>query len=174
MGETVETVTDFIFLGSKITADGDCSHEIKRRFLLGRKIVTNLDSEAQSCLTLCDPMNYTVHGILQARILEWVTFPFSRGSSQPRDQTQVSHIAGGFFTSWVTREAHKPRQHIKKQRHYLANKGLSSQSFGFSSSDVWMWELDHKESWAPQNCFWTVVLEKTLESSWTTNETSQP
>ena len=46
----------------------------------------------QSCLTLCDPMDYTVHGILQARILEWVAFPFSRGSSQPRDQTQVSHI----------------------------------------------------------------------------------
>ena len=46
----------------------------------------------QSCLTLCDPMDYTVHGILQARILEWVAFPFSRGSSQPRDQTQVSHL----------------------------------------------------------------------------------
>ena len=54
---------------------------------------------AQSCLTLCDPMDYTVHGILQARILEWVVSPFSRGSSQPRDQTQVSLIAGGFFTS---------------------------------------------------------------------------
>ena len=52
----------------------------------------------QSCPTLCDPMDYTVQGILQARILEWVAFPFSRGSSQPRDQTQVSHIAGGFFT----------------------------------------------------------------------------
>ena len=60
---------------------------------------------AQSCLTLCDPMDYTVHGILQARILEWGAFPFSRGSSQARDQTQVSRIAGGFFTSWVTREA---------------------------------------------------------------------
>ena len=53
----------------------------------------------QSCPTLCDPMDYIVHGILQARILEWVTFPFSRGSSQPRDQTQVSYIAGRFFTS---------------------------------------------------------------------------
>ena len=54
----------------------------------------------QSCLTLCDPMGYTVHGILQARILEWVAFlPFSKGSSQPKDQTQVSHIAGRFFTS---------------------------------------------------------------------------
>ena len=62
---------------------------------------------SQSCLTLCDPMDYTVHRILQARILEWVAFPFSRGSSQPRDQTQVSCIEGRLFTSWATREAHK-------------------------------------------------------------------
>ena len=60
---------------------------------------------AQLCPTLCDPMDYTVHGILQARILEWVAFPFSRGFSQPRDQTQVSFIAGRFFTSWASREA---------------------------------------------------------------------
>ena len=60
---------------------------------------------AQLCPTLCDPMDYTVHGLVQARILEWVAFPFSRGSCQPRDQTQVSCIAGGFFTSWATREA---------------------------------------------------------------------
>ena len=54
---------------------------------------------------------------------------------------------------------------LKKQRHYFANKGSSSQSYGFSNSHVWMWELDYKESWAPKNwCFWTVVLEKTLES----------
>ena len=59
----------------------------------------------QSCLTLCDPMNYTVHEILQARILEWVAFSFSRGSSQPRDRTQFSWIAGGFFTTWATKEA---------------------------------------------------------------------
>ena len=58
----------------------------------------------------------------------------------------------------------EPRQHIKKQRHYLANKGPSSQSYGFSSRHIWTWELDHKESWAPKNwCFWTVLLEKTLE-----------
>ena len=60
---------------------------------------------ARSCLTLCNPMDYTVHGILQARILEWVAIPFSRGFSQPRDQTRVSCTAGGFFTSWATREA---------------------------------------------------------------------
>ena len=58
---------------------------------------------AQSCPTLCDPMDYTVRGILQARILKWVAILFSRGSSQLRDQTQVSHIAGGFFTNWATR-----------------------------------------------------------------------
>ena len=60
---------------------------------------------AQLCPTLCDPMDYTVHGILQARILTWVAFPFSRGSSQHRDQTQVSCIAVRFLTSWATREA---------------------------------------------------------------------
>ena len=58
----------------------------------------------------------------------------------------------------------QPRWHIKKQRHYFANKGPSSQGYGFSSGQVWMWELDCEESWAPKNlCFWTVVLEKTLE-----------
>ena len=59
----------------------------------------------QSCPTRCDLMDYTVHGILQARILEWVAMPSSRRSSKPRDRTQVSHIAGRFFTSWATREA---------------------------------------------------------------------
>jgi len=99
-GDTMEKVRDFIFLGSKITADCDSSHEIKRHLFLGRKAMTNLD-----------------------------------------------------------------RQHIKKQTHYFSNKGPSSQSYGCSSSHVWMWELDHKESWAPKNwCFWTAVLEKTLES----------
>ena len=99
MGETMEIVRDFIFLGSKITLDGDCSREIKRCLLLGKK----------------------TYG--------------------------------------------KPRQHILKQRYYFADKGLYSQSYSFSSCHVWIWELDHKESWVPQNwCFWTVVLEKTLES----------
>ena len=60
---------------------------------------------AQSCPTLCDSTNSTVHWILQARILEWVAFPISRGSSQARDRSQVSHTAGRFFTSWATREA---------------------------------------------------------------------
>ena len=95
-GETMETVTDFIFLGSKITADGDCSHEIKRCLPLGRKAMTNLDS-----------------------IL----------------------------------------------KHYFTKKCLYSQSYGFSSSHLWVWELDHKEGWTQKNWwFWTVLLEKTLES----------
>ena len=97
-GQTVETVADFIFLGSKITADGDCSHEMERCLLLGRKVVTNLDS------------------ILKSRD---ITLP-----------TKVCLV-----------------------------------SYSFSSSHVWMWELDYKESWVPKNwCFWTVVLEKTPES----------
>ena len=104
-GETVETVSDFIFLGSKITTDGDCSNEIKRRLLLGRKVMTNLDSI------------------------------------------------------------------LKSRDYYFANKGPSSPGYGFSSGHVWMWELDCEESWAPKNwCLWTVVLEKTLESSLNCNE----
>ena len=64
----------------------------------------------------------------------------------------------------------QPKQRIKEQRHYFANKGPSSQSYGFSSSHVWMWELDSKEIWAPKNwCFWTVVLEKT----WTARRSNQ-
>ena len=63
-------------------------------------------SESRSVLSDClQTMDYRIHGILQARILEWVAVPFSRGFSQPRDQTHVSHIAGGFFTSWATRKA---------------------------------------------------------------------
>ena len=69
------------------------------------------------------------------------------------------------LTSWK-KSYDQPRQRIKKQRHYFTNKGPSSQSYSFSSSHVWMWELDYKESWAQQNwCFWNVVLKKTLESS---------
>ena len=98
MGEKMESVADFIFLGSKITADGEWRHEVKRHLLLGRKAITNL-------------------------------------------------------------------QHNKKQRHHFADKGPYSQSCGFFSSHIGMWELDHKEGWVPMNwCFWTVVLEKTFES----------
>ena len=66
------------------------------------------------------------------------------------------------------------RQHIKKQRHYFNNRHMSIQSYGFSSSHVWMWELDYKESWAPKNWwFWTVVLEETLENPWTKRRSNQ-
>ena len=94
-GETVEMVADFILRGSKITEDGDCSHEIKRHLLLGRKVMTNLvvssSNENHSVVSdSCDPMDCSppgssVHGILQARILEWVAISFSRVSSQPRN-----------------------------------------------------------------------------------------
>ena len=68
----------------------------------------------------------------------------------------------------------QPRQHIKKQRHDFADKRPSSQSYGFSSSHVWMWKLDYKESGVLKNwCFWTVVLEKTLESPWTARRSNQ-
>ena len=76
------------YMGTKV-------HEVgKHKLEINMKVKVT-----QSCPTLCNPMDYTVHRLLQARILEWVTFPFSRGSSQPRDRTQVSHIAGRFFTS---------------------------------------------------------------------------
>ena len=97
--EKLETVADFIFWGSKITADGDCSHEIIRHLFLGRKVMANLDSILKS-----------------------------------RDITLSTKV------------------HLVK-------------AMIFSSGHVWMWELDCEESWAPKNwCFWTVVLEKTLES----------
>ena len=72
-----------------------------------------------SCPALCDPMDYTVHGILQARILEWVAFPFSRGPSQPRGQTGVSSIAGRFLTNWAIREALHCGKHGAKNHNHL-------------------------------------------------------
>ena len=91
-------VTDFIFLGSKIALDGDCSHEMKSRLLLGRRAAGG-GLVAKLHLTLETPWTVTlpgssVHGILQARILKWVAISFSRGSSQPRDRTLISCIAG--------------------------------------------------------------------------------
>ena len=88
---------------------------------------------SQSCLTLCNPMDCTVHGILQARILEWVAFPVSRGSSRPRNRTRVSCIAGIFFTSWATREAleFKSSHHMKEKYSSLKKKKRAYElSFG--------------------------------------------
>ena len=97
-GETVETMSDFILGGSKITADGDCSHKIKRLLLLGRKGMTNLDSILKSrditlptkvrlvkALVFPVVIGSSVHGISQAIVLGWIAIFFSRGSSQPRD-----------------------------------------------------------------------------------------
>ena len=111
----------------------------------------------------CSLPGSSVHGIFQAIVLEWITISFSKGSSQPRDRTWVSHIIDRRFTIWARGDC--PRLHVNKQRHYFANRGPSSQRYGFSSSHIWMWVLDYKESWTPKNwCFWAVVLEQILES----------
>ena len=88
----------------------------------------------------CNPLDYTVCGILQARLLEWVAFPFSRGSSQPRDWIQVSHIAGGFFTSWTTREA-------QKDWYWWIRESLKWGNYSLGCIDIWiiadgLWRLD--------------------------------
>ena len=102
-------VVNYIRRGSPESLQESDIHLKVRNFTLSQGsqdyVLTSEVKVAQSCLTLCDSMDYVVHGILQARILEWLAFPFSRESSQPRDQTQVSRIAGRFFTSWATREA---------------------------------------------------------------------
>ena len=103
---------------------------------------------AQLCLTLCDSMDCTVRGTLQARILEWVAYPFSRGSSQPRDWTQVSHIAGSFFTSWATRETQPIWEKNLKTSGYMYMWWLrASQVTQFSgsvtSNSLWLHGLQH-------------------------------
>ena len=112
-GETMETVTDFIFLGSKITADGDCRHEIKRHLLLGRKAMTNMLLLLLSCCSrvrLCATPETAAH---QA--------PLSLGFSRQEHWSDDKH-----------------RQCFKKQRQHFAHKGPCSQNYGFSSSHVWM------------------------------------
>ena len=100
----------------------------------------------QSCLTLCNPMDCSVpdssiHGILLARILEWVTIPFSRGSSQPRDWTQFSLIAGRFFTVWATSEAPKMVQTLTKcTQHVLSSYYMNQQSHTWAFITE-MWKL---------------------------------
>ena len=102
----------------------------------------NLESEVKwktlSCVWLCNPMDCSLlgssgHGILQARIVEWVTFPFSRGSSQPRDRTQVSQIAGGFFTIWATMKAHNLQKKKKRKNQttvHLKHRNVCTPKFG--------------------------------------------
>ena len=102
---------------------------------------------AQSCPTLYDATAYTIHGILQARMLEWVAFPFSRGSSQSRDWTQVSCIAGGFFTSWATREAHiNPTQHVFSSAAECL-RGPQPQNTSGAHSRHPSYHQDHKDFW---------------------------
>ena len=110
-----EIMVDFILADSKITANGDCSHEIKRHLLLGRKSMTNLCLVAQSCPILCNPMG-------------------PPGPSVHRDSPGKNTGVG----CHAILQDDKPRQHIKKQRHYFADKCSSSKSYGFSSSHVWM------------------------------------
>ena len=94
---------------------------------------------------------------------EWKLRVFILGGSKITADGDCSHEIKKTLTPW--KESRQTRQHIKKQSHYFANKGPSSQSYGFYSIHVWMWKLDHKESWALKNwCFWTGVLEKTLEN----------
>ena len=112
-GEIMETVTDIISLGSKITANGDCSHEIKRHLLLGRKSMTNLCLVAQSCPILCNPMG-------------------PPGPSVHRDSPGKNTGVG----CHAILQDDKPRQQIKTQKHYFADKDPYSQSYGFTSSHV--------------------------------------
>ena len=94
--------------------------------------------------------------------METVTALFSQAPKSLQMVTAAMKLKDNRF---LKKSYDQPRQHIKKQRRYFANKSPSSQSYDFSSSHVWMWELDHKEGWVPKNCcFWTVVLEKALES----------
>ena len=130
-GETMETVTDFIFLGSKITEDSEGSHEIKRCLIFERKPITNLDSRditllskvyvhaksLQSCPSLCNPVDYSLsgsslHGILQARTLVWVAVPSPGALPNPGIKPTSftsSSFSGGFFTTSTTWEAHLQR-----------------------------------------------------------------
>ena len=123
----------------------------------------------QLCPTLfnplyCSPPGSFVHGILQARILRWVAYPFSRGSSQPRDQTWVSYTAGRFFTIWATWEA-QGNVYVYQIPILYTMHILQFYVNYASVNHVWMWGLGCEESWVMKNwCFWTVVLEKTLES----------
>ena len=100
-------------------------------------------------------------GLISFR-MDWLDLLEVQGTLKSLLQTTVQKHQ--FFSAQLSSQSNS-RQNIKKQRHYFANKGPSSQNYVSSNSHVWMWELDYKESWAPKNwCFWTVVLEKTLES----------
>ena len=103
--------------------------------------------------------SWQIDGVIMETVTDFILF----GSISLQMVTAAIILKDTF--SLEKKQQQKPRQHIEKQSHQLADKSLYSQSYGFSRSHVLMWELDYKESWAPENwCFWTVVLEKTLES----------
>ena len=99
-------------------------------FFLAKKLHWNEVKVAQSCPILYYPVDYTVHGILQARILKWIAFPFSRGSSQPRDRSQVSCIAGRFFINWAMHSqiANLFIYHLRQVRNYMKKKVKNNES----------------------------------------------
>ena len=134
------------FLGLQNHSDGDCSCEIKTHLLLGRKAMTNLDSILKSRdITLLTKICLVKAMVFPVVLYRWM---WEMDHKEGWTLKNCTEFAGEFFTNWAIREAHdKPRQNIKKQRHYFANKGPSSQSYGFSSSHVWIWELDYKENW---------------------------
>ena len=123
-GETMETVRDFIFGGSKITADGDCSHEIKRPLLLGSKSMTNLltAKSLQSCPTLCDPIDSSppgspFPGILQARTLEWVAISFSNARKGKVKVKSLSHVRPS-GTPWTAALQAPPPMGFSRQEYW--------------------------------------------------------
>ena len=168
-------LTGITFLGSKITVDSDCSHEIKRHLLLGRKAMTNLDSilksrnitlsaaaaakSLQSCPTLCNPIDGSppgapVPGILMARTLEWVAISFSNAWKWKVKVKSLSLVQ--LLATWWTAATRllRPWDSPGKSTgvgchgllHYFVYKGPSRQSYGFSSSHAWIRELDKKNA----------------------------
>ena len=125
---------------------------------------------AQSCPTLCNPMDYTVHGILQARVLEGVAFPFSRGSSQPRDQTQVSHNAGRFFTNWAIREAQECWSGQPSPPPWdLPDPGIEPGSPALQvdslPTELWSQEETSKETWSASTLILALPASGTLRKT---------
>ena len=110
--------------------------------------ITSWQIDRETVETVADFIFFLGGGVLQNHSRWWWLQPWNKKTFTPQKKSYD-----------------QPKQHIEKQRHYFANKGPSSQGYGFSSSDVWLWELDYKESWALKNwCFWTSVLKKTHES----------
>ena len=156
-GEKVETVTDFIFLGFKITADGDCNHEIKRHLLFGRKAMTNLIVVwLLSRVWLFESPWTVAHQASLSFTISWSLL-------------KLVSIESMMLSNHLILCHPKPSQCIKKQRHHFANKGPYSQSYGFSSR-----ELDNKEGWVPKNwCVESWCWRRLLRVSWAARRSNQ-